>query len=1557
VDTDQSENVISETASAGTVVGITAEATDADAGDVVSYSLNDNRFSIDANGVITVASGASFDASTEGAVSLEVTATSTDGSTSSTAFALTVRPENGGATTPPTGGGGSGGSGTGVSLSVDTDSSDNTIFENASAGTVVGITAEATDADAGDVVSYSLSDNRFSIDGNGVITVASGASFDASTESAIGLEVTATSSDGSTSTTSFAVAVNEPAPVTNSGISIVDRDQSQDRITDRAGAGTLVGITAQALGVDVSDASIVAVDDPRFEIVDGLLRLRADVSLDFETEPTVTLNLTATDQAGTGQTIVRTFTIDVNDLIDVINGTPFADVLIGAQSVDHVYGGQGNDVLNGAAGNDELYGEEGDDTLTGGEGDDLVNGGLGNDEMIAGAGADTVDGGEGVDGITYVAAGAGVTIDLVAGTGQGDIAEGDTLISVENVTGSAFDDVLDGDAEANELTGLDGNDAITGGAGADKLVGGAGNDTLIGGDGNDDLYGGDGDDTLDAGAGDDMLVGGAGSDILIGGLDRDVYEINRLSGSDTVVNLDPSGAGDNIRYTDDVSYDELWFEQSGDDLLVSIVGTDVVTTIQDWFVAPPIGQPENLFKVDLFLAGERVTTDIDIPTILSLMAPYAKPADLAGMQPILADIGTELSDAWGLNQGPSLDPISDQSTTEDTPFSFNIKATDSETAAANLTIRILSSDQSVIADGEVVVGEPDGDGNRLVTIAPVANAHGNVTLTVEVEDGNQTITTQSLAVSVASAVDTPVLSVSDAQGYEAVAIPLIIEQSLFDQDGSEVLENIQILGVPAAASLSAGSDQGGGVWSLTNAQLDGLTITPPAGSGDDIVLTVRATARELDTGALATAEATLTVVVNGAPTDIELGASVEENSVAGTLVGTAAVVDPDGTDTYTYELLDNAGGRFNIDATTGDVTVAAGASLDFETSTSHSVQVRATDQNGVFIDKTATIQVADVNEVPGFTGPSSFSVSEAAGNGTIVGTVTAEDVDAGTNGDLTYSLTGDAGGRFAIDASTGAISVANAGAINFETNTSHKLTVQAIDGGGLSGEQDVTISVSDVNEAPSVANNNFSVSEHVPVNTIVGRLNATDPDSGENGALSYQITSGNVGNAFYIDSQGQIRTNAAINFESISSYSLGIAVRDKNGGVGHLTDTATVNVAIMDVNEAPTISMQQIGNWTTFAEAYPGQGYSSGILLDNSTPYANTGAIVGGGSGAGTFRALRFTASDADTGLNGSIVFHTDHPNLYFDGQGYLRTNSTTPWPNVVLNGGHGGSPAVVTVFARDRNGGVGYLESSVSFQIGSVWGYRRYPISLDLDGDGTELVSVHASSVKFSFDEGETLSRTGWIAADDAWLALDRNGDGIIGDASEISFVQDLPGAKTDLEGLAAFDTDGDNMLDADDERFDEFLVWQDRNQNGVSEADELVGLTEQGIASIDLTRTPTGATTDFMTDNVIVNTSTYTKLDGSTAEVGDVVIVYEPTAQAAGFDDPLLTIDDASQNTATFGDGADATAMDLDSVREELKLANAIAAFDTPGAAEAGGATHTEERDNAYLAQPSIV
>jgi Ca2+-binding RTX toxin-like protein len=198
--------------------------------------------------------------------------------------------------------------------------------------------------------------------------------------------------------------------------------------------------------------------------------------------------------------------------IEGVVGSEYADTLRGNASANTLDGRGGDDLLVGEEGVDTLLGGGGKDRLYGGVGADQLYGQDGNDLLTGGAGADLLNGGAGTDTVSYTQAVTGVTANLVDSSQNTGEAQGDTFVSIENLTGSSFADTLFGNSASNQIDGREGSDTLSGYDGNDGVRGGLGDDTLSGGDGIDSLYGQEGDDVLDGGAGVDRLNGGAGND-------------------------------------------------------------------------------------------------------------------------------------------------------------------------------------------------------------------------------------------------------------------------------------------------------------------------------------------------------------------------------------------------------------------------------------------------------------------------------------------------------------------------------------------------------------------------------------------------------------------------------------------------------------------------------------------------------------------------------------------------------------------------------------------------------------------------------------------------------------------------------------------------------------------------------------------------------------------------------------------------------------------------------------------------------------------------------------
>ncbi|SER04649.1 calcium-binding protein, partial [Thalassovita taeanensis] len=215
-----------------------------------------------------------------------------------------------------------------------------------------------------------------------------------------------------------------------------------------------------------------------------------DVLRYLDSSNAVTVNLaTGTALDGFGGT-------DTLRNIEDVRASQYGDRLTGDAGVNRLFGFGGNDTIDGGAGDDILHGDEGDDSLLGG---------TGNDELWDSEGNDTMDGGAGLDTLRYLNSSAGITVDLLAGTGKDASGGTDTLRNIEYVHGSYYGDRIGGTNSDNRLFGFDG---------ADTINGNGGNDYIQGGQGDDSLTGDAGADTLEGAIGNDTMVGGDGLDLV-----------------------------------------------------------------------------------------------------------------------------------------------------------------------------------------------------------------------------------------------------------------------------------------------------------------------------------------------------------------------------------------------------------------------------------------------------------------------------------------------------------------------------------------------------------------------------------------------------------------------------------------------------------------------------------------------------------------------------------------------------------------------------------------------------------------------------------------------------------------------------------------------------------------------------------------------------------------------------------------------------------------------------------------------------------------------------------
>ena len=446
--------------------------------------------------------------------------------------------------------------------------------------------------------------------------------------------------------------------------------------------------------------------------------------------------------------------------------------------------------------------------------------------------------------------------------------------------------------------------------------------------------------------------------------------------------------------------------------------------------------------------------------------------------------------------------------------------------------------------------------------------------------------------------------------------------------------------------------------------------------------------------------------------------TVAENTDSGVDIGTTASATDADNDTLSYSLGGTDAAAFSIDSSSGQLQTKS--ALDYETKSSYSVIVTVSD--GELTDSIAvTITVTDIDEdvpvdnvvgtkddetpnnAPVFTEGSSASreVAENTGSGVNIGTaVSATDAD---NDTLSYSLGGTDAAAFSINSTNGQIRTS--ATLDYETKDSYSVTITVSDGNDGSDSISVTINITNIDEsAPNnapVFSDGTSTTRTVAENTgsgvnIGSAVSATDAD--EN-TLTYSL-GGTDASSFSINStNGQLRTNASLDYETKSSYSVSITVSDGKGG----SDTITVTITVTDVDETPT------NNAPVFAETSP----ATRSIAENTTSDVNIGSAV--------------SATDADNdtltyGLTGTdaSVFSIDNSN------GQLQTSDSLDYETK--------SSYSVTVTVSDVNGGSDSIVVTIN-----VTDVNEAPVF----SDGTTTTRAIAENVGANINIGTAVKAT----------------------------------------------------------------------------------------------------------------------------------------------------------------------------------------------------------------------
>lgn len=352
--------------------------------------------------------------------------------------------------------------------------------------------------------------------------------------------------------------------------------------------------------------------------------------------------------------------------------------------------------------------------------------------------------------------------------------------------------------------------------------------------------------------------------------------------------------------------------------------------------------------------------------------------------------------------------------------------------------------------------------------------------------------------------------------------------------------------------------------------------SPPLSNEEPIIqefeVEVKDVKNKVSTGTLR-----ITVLPENFPPHLEsLSETVPEDNSLG-VIGQLVCTDSNPTDILEY-LVDSyspvsARETISVNRATGVVSLIS--PLDYETVPVITLGVTCRDDKFATASNTLTITVGEVPEPP-FMVPSTlkWSTEENGDLGTVVGTILVEDEDLEEDTTFTATQTVPADGTspFAVDTKTGVITVT--GALNYESVKFYNFTVTVEDADGLTDTQALEIWVTDINENPQIFAAQGSVAE---TNTQFQLyVDATDPDSGANGTLSYSIVSGNRKDVLQIVPDTSVdRYQRAIvrlapgksfDFEDIPYFNLTVTVAD--GGVGTSGNTVNVNIEVLDVHDA-----------------------------------------------------------------------------------------------------------------------------------------------------------------------------------------------------------------------------------------------------------------------------------------------------------------------------------------------------------------------------------------------------
>lgn len=316
---------------------------------------------------------------------------------------------------------------------------------------------------------------------------------------------------------------------------------------------------------------------------------------------------------------------------------------------------------------------------------------------------------------------------------------------------------------------------------------------------------------------------------------------------------------------------------------------------------------------------------------------------------------------------------------------------------------------------------------------------------------------------------------------------------------------------------------------------------------------------------------------NSVPVADEINEIINENTPIGTEIATVVAVDPDGG--VLRFRIDDVNAPFSVDPITGVVSVSG--PLDFESTPTLTVDITVIDTLGAQLSVPMNVELIDINEAP-LVSNNPLSVAENTEVGTAIGQIPAIDPDFQQNQTLSFSVVGGTGqNAFDVSPSNGLVTVTDQAALDFETNPTLNLIVAVTDDGNPVRSTQIIqeIHLVDQNDAPQLVTTLLVVDEN---STNIGTLTSFEPDA--NQRLRYMLDGGADAGLFTVATDGRVTTKPGVvlDFEQQVSYFIDVSVIDN--GNPPLSDSGTVEVRLVAVNEPATIDQPQV----SLAENSPG---------------------------------------------------------------------------------------------------------------------------------------------------------------------------------------------------------------------------------------------------------------------------------------------------------------------------------------------------------------------------------